>query len=190
MDNLPEIRHKPLAPCVVSGVGRGLVTSGSTDTYTLTVSGLLRKREEVAGEIATLQRQLTDAMAALDHLDATIRIFNPSAAFDDKDRRPPPIFAGFRGELSRFLLGELKRATGPITSLDLGAALLAARGGNTADRKAVVEITKRTTQALAKMREKGLVQSRPTRPGAQHEWWLSREGQEAETVGGWRNQNG
>ncbi|SEE99316.1 hypothetical protein SAMN05444161_8604 [Rhizobiales bacterium GAS191] len=44
-----------------------------------TVSGLIHKRREVAGQIEHVQRQLRDLVADLDHLDATIRIFDPNA---------------------------------------------------------------------------------------------------------------
>jgi hypothetical protein len=47
--------------------------------YPHTVSGLIEKRREIAGKIEHTQRELHNLVVMLDHLDFTIRIFDPDA---------------------------------------------------------------------------------------------------------------
>jgi hypothetical protein len=44
-----------------------------------TVSRLIHKRRKIAGRIEHVQRELRGLVADLDHIDATIRIFDPDA---------------------------------------------------------------------------------------------------------------
>ena len=44
-----------------------------------TVAGLIEKRREIAGQIEHTQRELRNLVVTLDHLDATIRLFDPDA---------------------------------------------------------------------------------------------------------------
>jgi hypothetical protein len=48
------------------------------------VTGLIKKRREIAGRIEALQAQMRQALCDLDHVEASIRLFKP-----DIDRRPP-----------------------------------------------------------------------------------------------------
>lgn len=41
------------------------------------VSGLLSKREEIAGQITTIQAEIGRLQGALTHLDNTIKLFSP-----------------------------------------------------------------------------------------------------------------
>lgn len=143
------------------------------DSYQLTISGLLRKRQELTGEIATLQDRLTFTVAALDHLDATIRLLDPDADLDAPDMRPPPMFTGVRGELTRFILDLLRKADGPMLTMDVAKAVLETRGGNPSDRRALSEIAKKVGHALLKAKRRGSVLSAPVRPGGQMTWWAA-----------------
>jgi hypothetical protein len=53
-----------------------------------TVSGLISKRREIAGQIEHVQRQLRELVADLDHLDAAIRIFDPNVNVGPAKRYP------------------------------------------------------------------------------------------------------
>ncbi len=50
--------------------------------HTHALSGLIRKRAELAEELEPLQRRVHELCAALDCLDTTIRLFSPDAALD------------------------------------------------------------------------------------------------------------
>jgi|HubBroStandDraft_6_1064221.scaffolds.fasta_scaffold2551673_1 hypothetical protein len=47
--------------------------------YSHTVAGLIDKRREIAGKIEHTQGELHNLVVMLDHLDATIRLFDPDA---------------------------------------------------------------------------------------------------------------
>src|SRR4249919_2909655 len=46
-------------------------------------SGLIAKRAELAGQIETMQREMRDLVAAIGHVDASIRLFDPNADLED-----------------------------------------------------------------------------------------------------------
>ena len=126
--------------------------------YDLTVQGLLRKRAELAGEAEGLRDQLQLRLAALDHLDATIRVFKPDIDLDDLPTKPaPPAMTGTRGEFQRFLLDALRKADGPLTTHDLAKLAMAERGMNQADKVLAKLMRERTGNSLAKMRRAGKV---------------------------------
>ncbi len=63
--------------------------------YDLTIQGLLRKRAEMAGAAEGLRAQLNGKLSALDHIDATIRIFKPDIDLADlPERIAPPALSG------------------------------------------------------------------------------------------------
>lgn len=139
--------------------------------YDLTVQGLIRKRAEYARDAATLRQQLDDKLSALDHIDATIRVFIPDIDLDDlPERAAPPAMTGIRGEFQRFLLDALRKAEGPLTTHDLARLVMAERGMNANDRIAFKLIAGRTGNALFKMRKAGKVIGRKAGSGGMLEW--------------------
>src|SRR5665213_2958840 len=73
------------------------------------VTGLIAKRREIAGQIEDLQRRLKIAVTELDHVESSIRIFEPDIDLSDFGPRPvPPPHTAFKGELSRILIDALK----------------------------------------------------------------------------------
>ena len=65
------------------------------------LSGLIAKRAEMAGQIERLQREIRQMVATIDHVDASIRAFDPNAEIEDMKSRFPPRFMAFKGEVSR-----------------------------------------------------------------------------------------
>ena len=79
----------------------------SDDTKALphVVTGLIAKRAEIVGRIENLQGQLKAAVVDLDHVEASIRIFDPEIDMEAIGaRRVPPAHHAFRGEVSRIIL--------------------------------------------------------------------------------------
>lgn len=141
------------------------------DDYQLTTQGLIRKRAELAGEAATLRDQLDAKLSALDHVDATIRVFMPDIDLDDLPQRAaPPALTGLRGEFQRFLLDALRKAEGPVTTHDLARLVMEERGMNVADRVTFKLISERTGHSLTKLRRQGRVASHRFSKGAMLEW--------------------
>ena len=142
--------------------------------YDLTVQGLLRKRAELAGELEMLRAQTRSLLSALQHIDATIRVFKPAIDLEDlPEGTLPPAFSGFRGEIQRFLLDELRKANAPQSTFDLADKIMEKRGLDAGDKIALNLIRKRTGYALAKLRKAGKVLSRAKGKGAPLEWELA-----------------
>ena len=96
----------------------------------------------------------------MDHLDATIRLFDPDfnlAAI--RAKRPRSSDAARPGEMSRFVLGVLREATEPIPTPAIAARMMAERGMDGQDRKLVRNVTKRVCMALGHQERRGTVRS-------------------------------
>lgn len=146
-----------------------------TDSFDQAVAGLIRKRASLVGDIDHTRDRLTQLMADLDHLDATIRILDPDADVDfDKTKRPPPMFAGFRGELSRFLLDTL-RTVDSITTHEMTERVMLARRLDPKDATAFLLMSRRVGNALRAVREKhGSICVRKEPPNGMRRWWMER----------------
>jgi hypothetical protein len=142
--------------------------------YDLTVQGLIRKRADLAGQVETMNARLTATMAQLHALDTAIRVFKPEIDLDDlPERAAPPPFSGFRGEIQRFLLDELRKANAPQSTFDLADKIMDRRGLDRSDKIATNLIRRRTGYALAKLRKKGRATSWRAHPSAPLLWELS-----------------
>jgi hypothetical protein len=141
--------------------------------YDLTLSGLLRKRAEMAGQAEALRVQLQGQLSALDHVDSVIRIFRPDIDLEDLPERPvAPALSGTRGDLQRFLIDQLRKANHPLDTFELAEAVMRERGLDPEDRVVVKLIQRRTGYALAKLRNKGNVTSGRAHRSAPLEWSL------------------
>src|SRR4051794_7716800 len=126
--------------------------------YDLTLSGLLRKRAEMAGQVEAMQAKLGALIADLTHVDATIRVFRPDIDLADlPERLAPAPFTGFRGEIQRFLLDELRKANEPLSTFDLAERVMRKRGLDPADRVVFTLIARRTGYGLSKLRSRNKV---------------------------------
>ena len=124
---------------------------------------LTRKRAEVAGQIEHNQFELRCLIAELDHVDATIRIFNPDIDIAAIRNKPvPPRHAAFKGEVTRLVLDTLRMATEPVTSRDIALQLMADRGLDPGDRALAVLMVKRVCACLRVQKRKGLIQNIPS----------------------------
>ncbi len=122
------------------------------------LSGLLKKRSEIAGKIEHAHRELNGLIADLDHIDGAIRIIDPDCDVSLSKSKPyPPRMGAFRGEMARLVLGHLRSASEPSTSLEIAHAVMQARGLNTDDTRAVIVMRKRVGACLYKLKQKGVV---------------------------------
>jgi hypothetical protein len=125
-----------------------------------TIAGLVAKRAEIAGQIAQARAMLRQLIIDLDHVDAAIRLFDPS--YDVDGIRPRTLPAGhvtYRGELARIVLTLLREAPGPLTSKEVARQIMVERGQNTADATMVTIMTRRAGALLRHYRERGSVRS-------------------------------
>lgn len=121
-----------------------------------TVAGLIEKRRETTGQIEHHQRILNELIIDLDHLDHTLRLFDPDC---DVALAQPKAFparhAAFRGEMQRFVLGALRAAQEPVTSLEIAIEVVKGRGLDPNDSRAVSLIRKRVGACLFHLKAKG-----------------------------------
>jgi hypothetical protein len=94
------------------------------------VSALRKKRAEVAGHVHDLEKKVKTYRARLAHIDETIKIFSPDT---DPEAIPPKrtyrrarYFS--RGEFARLCMDELRKAAGPLTTAEIVAGVIAAKG--------------------------------------------------------------
>ena len=123
---------------------------------------LTRKRAEIAGQIEHNQLALRHLIAELDHIDSTIRIFNPLVNIGAIRSKPAaPRHPAFKGEVTRVVFDALREAEVPITSRDIALRLMAERGLDPADRGLSIIMVKRICACLRVQKNKGLVRVAP-----------------------------
>ena len=133
----------------------------------------MAKRAEIAGQVRDLRDKLAAATADLEHLDATIRLFDPDGAVPL--RKPPRKFgpdAAFKGEMRRYVMSAFREATGPITSLEIAVYIANAQGHDTANRARVTTIRKRVNACVYKLVQRGFVREVET-AGEYKRWELA-----------------
>jgi hypothetical protein len=94
------------------------------------VSALRKKRAEVAGHVHDLEKKVKTWRVRLAHIDETIKIFSPDA---DPEAIPPKrtyrrarYFS--RGEFARLCLDALRKADRPLTTAEIVASVIEAKG--------------------------------------------------------------
>jgi hypothetical protein len=130
------------------------------------LSGLIRKRAEIAGELEAAQNRVRQLIIDIDNVDATICIFQPDIDLDEIRPKPlPPRHAAFKGEISRAILGALRESREALTVKDLTLRVMADRRLNTADQRLVRTVQKRVGAALRHLRTRGIIESDSARKG-------------------------
>ena len=136
------------------------------------VTGLVKRRAEIAGEIGKLQARMAECSRDLETLDATLKIVAPELdipAIAPKMFKPPEHWSK-RGEMSRVVLDILRVARGSMTSRDIAAQMIVQRGMAVTPKLANL-MSKRVATALRNMRDKGMVRN----AGNPNLFWLEWE---------------
>jgi hypothetical protein len=136
------------------------------------LSGLIAKRAELSGKIEIMQREMRELVAAIGHVDAAIRLFDPNVDLEDIKPKLPPRFQAFKGEVSRLLLNALREAKRPLPVSDLTLLVAAGRAINPDDKPFMRILSKRVGACLRNLRKKGLVEM--TRPPGSLGLWAIR----------------
>lgn len=139
------------------------------------VTGLAKKRAELAGEIERTHERLRSLAADLEHVDATLRIIAPDMvveAIKPKVFRPPADWSK-RGEMTRLVLSILRTARNPMTTREIGERMLVERGFQSTT-EALNSMTRRVACALREQRRKGVARSTEGVAGFWQLWELVR----------------
>lgn len=124
------------------------------------VTGLMRRRSEIAGRIKRLQTEIARDAADLEHLDNALRIVAPELVIADiapKVHVPPDDWSK-RGEMSRYIFAILRASQTPLTSRQIATQLIVERGLSSTP-KLLQTVTKRVAGCLRDRRDQKLVRN-------------------------------
>jgi hypothetical protein len=139
------------------------------------LSGLVKRRAELAGDIERTHEALRKMVIDLESLDATIVQFDPDFQVETikpKAFRPPKDWSN-RGQMSRIILSVLRQASEPLTTRDIALQLLIERALDKSDQRLLRLMTKRVGVALRGQRESGIVRCNQG-PGQYMLWEIDR----------------
>lgn len=133
--------------------------------YVLT--GLVKRRAELAGIADTLRAQLTAVTADLGHLDAVIRHFDPDysiASIQPKRQREPDAIS--HGERTRAILDVLRETGEPLSAVEITRRAMIRAGQNAENQKLAWQRKRQILAALLRQEKRGVVRSvrEPGRP--------------------------
>ena len=124
------------------------------------LSGLTKRRAELAGEAETLRARLAQIATDTGHLDAVIRQFDPDYDLGSiRPKRPRVQDAAGRGDMSRFIMKVLREATEPVATHDVVRRLMVERGQDAGDRRLVKNTMKRVGMAFSRQKANGTVRA-------------------------------
>ena len=136
------------------------------------LSGLLRKRQEIAAEIEAHQSRLHGLVVDIDALDATIRLFSPLLDVETVRVRPTPRRHGVQpGDTSKLVLA-LFRENGPLSQRQVTLKVMEHRGLNVADRALYGVMRNRVGASLRGMKKRATLVQVPG-PGGGVRWGLA-----------------
>ena len=139
------------------------------------VSALKEKRIAIASQIEDYREKTRQAVIALDHVEASLRLFDPDVDMGELGlRKVPQVLYDLKGDTGRIILGTLRTATVPLSTAKVCEAVMNARGLDSDDGGLVRLMMKRTTANLTHWkRKRGLIRSMPG-PGQQLLWEIVR----------------
>jgi hypothetical protein len=125
------------------------------------ISALSRKRAEIAGVVADLERQIAGQRALLAHLDATLRIFDPDAKPEAiPPRRVAHTTGRFAtGDISGACMTAIRESAAPVSSRDIAQRLMASYGLDAKDSKLRRDVQASVRNALMGYRRRGVLES-------------------------------
>ena len=124
------------------------------------ISALREKRAIVAGLIEKLERKLEQHRADLTHIDGVLRLFQPDR--DPAEIKPKRTYRRTRyfarNELARLCMDTLRDTRKLITTDEITAQVIAAKGFETADATLRVAIRDQLLTVLRAARKRGTVE--------------------------------
>jgi hypothetical protein len=117
------------------------------------VTGLLRRRQEIADELEVVQGRMRQLVIEIDALDVSIRLFRPAIEIGAIRVKPiPRRHAALRGESTRMIMGALREAPGPLTTREIVRCVMEQRGMSTADTQMAETMRLRLASSLLKLK--------------------------------------
>jgi len=144
------------------------------DGYDQTLSGLLRKRAELAGQVEAHRIAWEDAGSALTAIDAAILVFDPGIRPSElpASRSAPSALSGAT-PIQRRLLDLMRRGGGSLRTLEAAKEIMVERGIDPRNRVAATTIRKAVGDAFGRLRKAGHVTGAKYGSGSELEWQLT-----------------
>lgn len=138
------------------------------------ISALKAKRLEIAKAIHALQATLRERVVELDHIEASLRLFDPTTQpIDLVPRIGPKAVPEIPGDAGPLILDILRKAPAPLSTSELCEAMMTARGLDVTDKRLHMLMMKRTLGNLRHWQKKrGLVRALAG-PRKQYLWTLA-----------------
>ena len=139
------------------------------------VTGLVKKRAQLAGEIHATHDRLSALVRDLAALDAALAVVAPDMeveAIRPKMFRPPADWAN-RGQMGRIVLMILRQAREPLTTKEIAAQMVLERALDVSDQKLLTLMVRRVGAALRHQRDHDRVVSADG-PGNYQLWTIKR----------------
>jgi hypothetical protein len=124
-----------------------------------TISGLLKKREELMRENAELRERMAIVSNDIEAIDRVLDAFGYVGDLNGRTPRAARIVLFYRNELREYLLAELRKADRPLSSRELAERVCQIEGKDGRDRRLLTDVTRRVGCALRKMRAGKIVHS-------------------------------
>ena len=122
--------------------------------------GLVRKRADYAARVERCQLELKDLLVAVEHVDATIRLFCPEVQVEGiRPRRTPAAHAAAPGEVSQAVFNALRASDIPLTSRELAAEVVKRRGLEEGNRALEITMAARVRACLRHHRKRGVLKA-------------------------------
>ena len=121
------------------------------------LSGLIRKRQELAEDLEDAQATLRRVVASLDAMDATIRLFAPDLDLDTARVRPARQVANPQQETTRHVLGILREAEGPLSYREIALRMMGVLGVTVTDGALVETMRRRVGTCVRRLVMRGVV---------------------------------
>lgn len=139
-----------------------------------TISGLQSKRADLVKLRKQLLAEAKKVLCDIDHIDACIRMFDPSAdverirlnRYATKHRAP-------KGQMKRFVLSQFREATAPLTSRQITKAWIKERGLQP-DEATFVILRKRVGACIVTAKNNDLVEG--VGQDGEYKLWVLKKG--------------
>ena len=121
------------------------------------LSGLLRKRQEIAAEIETLEGRVHGLVLDIDAVDLTIRLFSPGLDVETIGVRLTPRRHGLQPGDTSMLVLSLLRENGPMSQRQIALKVMEHRGLSVADRVLYGVLRNRVGASLRGLVKRGIL---------------------------------
>jgi hypothetical protein len=130
-----------------------------SEEYERTISGLLKKRSEMVGELHGLRERMGVVTNDLQCVDRVLQAFGYDGNLEELPVNKGRLVMFHKSEMQQHILHELRRAVSPLSSRDLSVLLVTSEGRDRYDKRLLLDIVKRVGKCLGTLRKRGLVMS-------------------------------